>query len=165
MLPAYQCTSCSTPSRSSRRAHAQVRLIARVPGFRQVGHRQLTLQQFATPGRTGSSRAGCRSTSSASVSDQRRLHPVDGRIKSRADPRCPTARGTPPATSDTSATRNPRLRPTMFSQSRDWLSWDPGRRAAEASAVVGLAGGLQRMLSGGIYYLDPAYLAGWPGES
>ena len=40
-----------------------------------------------------------------------------------------------------------------------------GRTSAEATAMAGLAGGLQRMLSGGIYYLDPAYIAGWPGES
>ncbi len=39
-----------------------------------------------------------------------------------------------------------------------------GRPSSEAAAMVGLAGGLQRMLNGGIYYLDPAYLAGWPGE-
>ena len=39
-----------------------------------------------------------------------------------------------------------------------------GRGAAQASAFTGLADGLQRMLSGGVYYLDPAYLAGWQGE-
>ena len=39
-----------------------------------------------------------------------------------------------------------------------------GRGSAETMATAGLAGGLQRLLSGGIYYLDPAYLAGWPGE-
>ena len=39
-----------------------------------------------------------------------------------------------------------------------------GRTSAEAAALAGLAGGLQRMLGGGIYYLDPAHLAGWPGE-
>ena len=36
-----------------------------------------------------------------------------------------------------------------------------GRTSTETAA---LAGGLQRMLSGGIYYLDPAYVVGWPGE-
>ena len=40
-----------------------------------------------------------------------------------------------------------------------------GRTSAESTAMAGLSGGLQRMLSGGIYYLDPAYIAGWPGES
>ncbi len=39
-----------------------------------------------------------------------------------------------------------------------------GRPSSEAAALAGLAVGLQRMLNGGIYYLDPAYLAGWPGE-
>ena len=39
-----------------------------------------------------------------------------------------------------------------------------GRTSADAAAVAGLASGLQRMLSGGIYYLAPAYLAGWTGE-
>ena len=36
-----------------------------------------------------------------------------------------------------------------------------GRTSAETAA---LAGGLQRILSGGIYYLDPAYMAGWASE-
>ncbi len=40
-----------------------------------------------------------------------------------------------------------------------------GRASTEVGAMDGLAGGLQRVLSGGVYYLDPAYLAGWPGES
>ena len=39
-----------------------------------------------------------------------------------------------------------------------------GRSSTETAALTGLAGGLQRMLTGGIYYLDPAYLAGWPGD-
>ena len=39
-----------------------------------------------------------------------------------------------------------------------------GRPSTETGAMAGLADGLQRVLSGGIYYLDPAYLAGWPGE-
>lgn len=39
-----------------------------------------------------------------------------------------------------------------------------GRSSAESAAIAGLAGGLQRMLNGGIYYLDTAYLAGWPEE-
>ena len=39
-----------------------------------------------------------------------------------------------------------------------------GRASAEATAMAGLAGGLQRMLNGGVYYIDPAYLAGWQGE-
>ena len=39
-----------------------------------------------------------------------------------------------------------------------------GRSSSQETALAGLTGGLQRILSGGIYYLDPAYLAGWPGE-
>ena len=39
-----------------------------------------------------------------------------------------------------------------------------GRASAEAAAMAGLAGGLQRILNGGIYYLDPSYIAGWQGE-
>jgi ClpP class serine protease len=40
-----------------------------------------------------------------------------------------------------------------------------GRPSTEASTLAGLSGGLQRLLSGGIYYLDPAYIAGWSGEN
>ena len=39
-----------------------------------------------------------------------------------------------------------------------------GRPSSQATPLHGLADGLQRMLSGGIYYLDPGYLAGWQGE-
>ena len=39
-----------------------------------------------------------------------------------------------------------------------------GRPSTEATAIAGLADGLQRLMGGGIYYLDPAYLAGWSGE-
>lgn len=39
-----------------------------------------------------------------------------------------------------------------------------GRTSATATPLAGLSDGLQRMLSGGIYYLDPAYMAGWQGE-
>lgn len=39
-----------------------------------------------------------------------------------------------------------------------------GRSASQAAPLASLADGLQRMLSGGIYYLDPAYLTGWPEE-
>ena len=38
-----------------------------------------------------------------------------------------------------------------------------GRSSVHAAALPGLSDGLQRMLNGGIFYLDPAYLAGWPG--
>ena len=34
----------------------------------------------------------------------------------------------------------------------------------EAATVSALAGGLQRLLNGGVYYLPPAYLAGWTEE-
>ena len=59
-----------------------------------------------------------------------------------------------------------RTRPrAKFLQPRRTLSQRlMGRPSAEAAALTGLAGGLQRMLTGGIYYLDPAYLSGWPGE-
>ena len=59
-----------------------------------------------------------------------------------------------------------RTRPrAKFLQPRRTLSQRlMGRPSGEAEAMAGLAGGLQRMLTGGIYYLDPAYLAGWPGE-
>ena len=59
-----------------------------------------------------------------------------------------------------------RTRPrAKFLQPRRTLSQRlMGRPSGEAAALAGLAGGLQRMLTGGIYYLDPAYLAGWPGE-
>ena len=40
-----------------------------------------------------------------------------------------------------------------------------GRASAQSSAVNGLADGVQRLLSGGIYYIDPGYLAGWQGET
>ena len=39
-----------------------------------------------------------------------------------------------------------------------------GRPSAEAAAIASLSEGLQRLMGGGIYYLDPAYLAGWTGE-
>ena len=39
-----------------------------------------------------------------------------------------------------------------------------GRTSAQSASLVGLSDGLQRILNGGIYYLDPAYIAGWPGE-
>ena len=39
-----------------------------------------------------------------------------------------------------------------------------GRPSAEAAAITSLSEGLQRLMGGGIYYLDPAYLAGWTGE-
>ena len=36
-----------------------------------------------------------------------------------------------------------------------------GRPSNRTSPLAGLGDGLQRMLNGGIYYLDPAYIAGW----
>ena len=36
-----------------------------------------------------------------------------------------------------------------------------GRASAQATPLGVLSGGLQRLLNGGIYYLDPAYVAGW----
>ena len=39
-----------------------------------------------------------------------------------------------------------------------------GRSAMQSAASAGLADSLQRMLSGGVYYLDPAHLGGWPSE-
>ena len=37
-----------------------------------------------------------------------------------------------------------------------------GRSSMESGAMAGVSAGLQRIMNGGIYYLDPAYLAGWP---
>ena len=38
-----------------------------------------------------------------------------------------------------------------------------GRPSTEAEAMAGGFASLQRLMNGGIFYLDPAYLAGWPG--
>ena len=40
-----------------------------------------------------------------------------------------------------------------------------GRPSTQAAATAGLADGLQRVLSGGVYYLDPAHLGGWSSEA
>ena len=40
-----------------------------------------------------------------------------------------------------------------------------GKTSAEASEASRLTTSIQRMLSGGIYYMDPAYLAGWASET
>ena len=40
-----------------------------------------------------------------------------------------------------------------------------GRGSAQTTSLVGLSDGLQRIVNGGIYYMDPAYIAGWQGES
>ncbi len=40
-----------------------------------------------------------------------------------------------------------------------------GRPSLEAGAMGELVDVLQRMMGGGIYYLDPAYLTGWPGDN
>ena len=39
-----------------------------------------------------------------------------------------------------------------------------GRPSMQAAATESLADGLQRMLSGGVYYMDPGHLAGWTSE-
>ena len=39
-----------------------------------------------------------------------------------------------------------------------------GRPSMQTAARESLADGLQRMLSGGVYYMDPAHLAGWTSE-
>ena len=57
-----------------------------------------------------------------------------------------------------------RPRPKFLQPRRSLSQRLMGRSSAEAIALAGLVGGLQRMLNGGLYYLDPAYLAGWPGE-
>ena len=58
--------------------------------------------------------------------------------------------------------RRPR---TRFLQPRRTLSQRlMGRTSSEAATVSALAGGLQRLLNGGVYYLPPAYLAGWTEE-
>jgi len=40
-----------------------------------------------------------------------------------------------------------------------------GRTSSQTGAAAGLTDGLQRLFSGGIYYLDPAYATGWSSES
>ena len=40
-----------------------------------------------------------------------------------------------------------------------------GRPSTQAAATAGLTDGLQRVLSGGVYYLDPAHLGGWSSEA
>lgn len=39
-----------------------------------------------------------------------------------------------------------------------------GRASSQSAAMLGLSEGLQRVMAGGVYYMDPAYLAGWQGE-
>ncbi len=39
-----------------------------------------------------------------------------------------------------------------------------GRTSMEANPLNALSGGLQRLLNGGVYYLDPAYMAGWQDQ-
>ena len=39
-----------------------------------------------------------------------------------------------------------------------------GRPSAQASPAGLLSDGLQRLLTGGVYYLEPGYLAGWSGQ-
>lgn len=39
-----------------------------------------------------------------------------------------------------------------------------GRASSQSAAMLGLSDGLQRVLAGGVYYIDPSYLAGWSGE-
>ena len=57
-----------------------------------------------------------------------------------------------------------RPRPKFLQPRRSLSQRLMGRTSAQAIPLAGLSDGLQRMLNGGIYYLDPAYLAGWPGE-
>ena len=56
-------------------------------------------------------------------------------------------------------------RPKFLQPKRSLSQRLMGRASVEQSTMAGLAGGMQRLMSGGIYYLDPAYIAGWPGES
>ena len=56
-----------------------------------------------------------------------------------------------------------RPRPKFLQPRRSLSQRLMGRGGAQATPLSGLAEGLQQMLSGGVYYLDPAYLAGWPG--
>ena len=56
-------------------------------------------------------------------------------------------------------------RPKFLQPRRSLSQRIMGRASAGASPTAELTGGLQRVLNGGIYYMDPAYLAGWPGDS
>ena len=40
-----------------------------------------------------------------------------------------------------------------------------GRPTTQTTAMGGLTDGLLRLLGGGVYYIDPAYLAGWTAEN
>jgi protease-4 len=57
-----------------------------------------------------------------------------------------------------------RPRPKFLQPRRSLSQKLMGRSSAKHSSIAGLAGGMQRLFSGGIYYLDPAFMAGWPGE-
>ncbi len=58
-----------------------------------------------------------------------------------------------------------RPRPKFLQPRRSLSQRFMGRSSTQAGGMAELTGGLQRLLSGGVYYLDPAYVAGWPGET
>ncbi len=57
-----------------------------------------------------------------------------------------------------------RPRPKFLQPRRSLSQRLMGRSSTESSAMTELTGGLQRVLNGGVYYMNPAYMAGWPSE-
>ena len=58
-----------------------------------------------------------------------------------------------------------RPRPKFLQPKRSLSQRLLGRPSTQATGIAELTGGLQRLLSGGIYYLDPAYVTGWPSAN
>ena len=59
---------------------------------------------------------------------------------------------------------NTRPRAKLLQPKRSLSQRLMGRTSAGAESVTEFAAVLQRLMGGGVYYLDPAYLAGWPGD-
>ena len=57
-----------------------------------------------------------------------------------------------------------RPRPKFLQPRRSLSQRLIGRSSTESAAMTELTGGLQRVLNGGVYYMNPAYMAGWPSE-
>ena len=59
---------------------------------------------------------------------------------------------------------NARPRAKLLQPKRSLSQRLMGRTSAGAESVTEFAAVLQRLMGGGVYYLDPAYLSGWPGD-
>ncbi len=57
-----------------------------------------------------------------------------------------------------------RPRPKFLQPRRSLSQRLMGRSSTESAAMTELTGGLQRVLNGGVYYMNPAYMAGWSSE-